>query len=171
MYWAIQIQSIQSVQDIITSYNNSYHRSIKRKPVEVNKQNEKDVFTTLYKNLKSVSGKPKFKLGDQVRITKSKELFKKSDTPSWTEEIFTVSRILRTNPYTYVLKDYNGEELLGAFYKFELQKVKAKTVFKIEKVLAERKVAGAENEVLVRWLGYRSSFDSWLPKSYVTDYR
>jgi len=57
---------------------------------------------------------------DKVRILKKKGLFEKGFTPKWTEEVFTVSKIQKTNPVTYKITDYNGEEIQGTFYEQEL---------------------------------------------------
>jgi hypothetical protein len=64
--------------------------------------------------------KPKFKIGDRVRIYKYKKLFSKGYETNWTEEIFTVSQIVNTSPITYKIKDLNGEDIIGSFYKQEL---------------------------------------------------
>ena len=64
--------------------------------------------------------KPKFKVGDRVRIYKYKKLFTKGYEPNWTEEIFVISQINKTSPITYKIKDLNGEDILGSFYKQEL---------------------------------------------------
>ena len=61
--------------------------------------------------------KPKFKVGDRVRILKKKKTFEKGFTPNWTEELFTVSAMKLTKPVTYNIKDPKG-----AFYQQELQK-------------------------------------------------
>ena len=76
--------------------------------------------------------------------------------------------MLNTTQPTYVLKDDNGEELLGSFYSQEIQVVRDKTVFKIEKVLEERRNG---REILVKWLGYPNSFNSWIPKSNLQPYK
>ena len=64
----------------------------------------------------------KFKEGDRVRISKFKNIFAKGYTPKWSKEIFIVDKINDTIPYTYNLKDLNGEEIIGSFYDRELQK-------------------------------------------------
>ena len=62
------------------------------------------------------------KVGDHVRISKYKNIFAKGYTPNWSEEGFIVSKIKNTVPWTYVINDLNGEEIIGTFYKKELQK-------------------------------------------------
>ena len=64
----------------------------------------------------------KFKVGDQVRISKYKNIFAKAYSPKWSEEVFIISKIKNTVPWTYVVSDLNGEEITGTFYEKELQK-------------------------------------------------
>ena len=75
---------------------------------------------------------PKFAIGDRVRIAKKKKTFEKGYTPNWTEEIFTVSKMQYTNPITYKISDYNGEEIQCTFYEQELQKT-SQEIYRIEK--------------------------------------
>ena len=63
---------------------------------------------------------PKFKVGDHVRISRYKYIFAKGYTPNGSEEIFVVSKIKNTVPWTYVIKDLNDEEIIGTFYGKEL---------------------------------------------------
>ena len=53
---------------------------------------------------------PKFKVGDQIRISKHKNIFAKGYTPNWSEEMFVVKEIKNTVPWTYVINDLNGDE-------------------------------------------------------------
>ena len=76
---------------------------------------------------------PKFKVGDCVRISKYKNIFAKGYMPNWSEEVFVVSKIKNTVPWTYVINDLNGEEIIGTFYEKELQKTNQQE-FRIEKV-------------------------------------
>ena len=64
----------------------------------------------------------KFKVGDHVRISKYKNIFAEGYTPNWSEEIFLIKEIKNTVPWTYVINNVNGEEIIGAFYEKELQK-------------------------------------------------
>ena len=64
----------------------------------------------------------KFKVGDHVRISKYKSIFAKGYMPNWSEEISIIKKIKNTVPWTYVINDLNGEEIIGTFYENELQK-------------------------------------------------
>ena len=59
---------------------------------------------------------PKFKVAKKVRISKYKTIFAKGYTPSWSDEVFVNSKIKNTVPWTYFIKDLNGEEIIGRFY-------------------------------------------------------
>ena len=59
--------------------------------------------------------KPKFKVGDVVRIGKKKKTFEKGFTTNWTEELFTIIQVQPTNPWTYKIKDWKGEEVKELF--------------------------------------------------------
>ena len=127
--------------DLVYSYNHSEHRSIGRPPALVNSENEDEVFPTLYRNfLDNVQPvKYKFKIGDQVRISKIKPKFEKEYLPNYSKEIFTVRKRVRRNPPVYKLKDYDGEELKGTFYDKELQNViKHDDMYEVEKILKKR---------------------------------
>ena len=101
---------------IVGEYNNAYHRTIKMKPVDV-----KDNIYIDFK--KEVSNKdPKFRVGDHVRISKYKNIFAKGCISNWSEEVFVVSKIKNAVPWTYVINDLNGEEIIGTSYEKELQK-------------------------------------------------
>jgi hypothetical protein len=111
------------LDDLVTDYNNTYHTSIKLTPVESSKKvNEDKVRQNLYPEEEHSNIKPKFEVGDRVRITKKKKFFEKSYTPKWTTEIFVVDKVIYTNPVTYKIKDLEGEEIIGSFYEKELQK-------------------------------------------------
>ncbi|XP_065640548.1 uncharacterized protein LOC136073110 [Hydra vulgaris] len=76
-----------------------------------NKKNENKVWLNLNGKVISNPIKPKFSIGDKVRITKKKGAFEKGYTPRWTEEVFTVSQVQYTDPPTYKITDYNNEEI------------------------------------------------------------
>ena len=148
---------------IVHAINNSYHRSIKRKPVDVNYNNAQDVWETLYGEKKPV--KFKFKIGDNVRIGKHKTIFDKGYLPNFTEEIFVITERLGRQPPVYKIKDLQGEPVTGIFYEQELVKVvKEEEIYKIEKVIRKRK-RNNKTEILVKWVGYPDKFNQWIPQS------
>ena len=132
---------IDKLDDIVNEYNNTYHRTIKIKPADV-----KD--NTYIDFKKEVNDKdPKFKVRDHVRISKYRNIFAKGYTPNWSEEVFIVSKIKNTVPWTYVINDLNGEEIIGTFYEKELQKTNQKE-FRIEKVIKRK-----GEKLYVKWKG------------------
>lgn len=110
---------------LIEEYNTKdVHRTIGMRPVEVNENNEEDVLIRINKLRKVEQKKPKFQVGDRVRIFAYKNTFQNKYKNNWTREIFLVDKIFYTNPITYSLKDLEGEEVLGKFYDQELLKSK-----------------------------------------------
>ena len=63
---------------------------------------------------------PKFNVNDRIRITKYKNIFSKGSTENWSREIFIVDSVLKTNPWTYKIKDLNGEKIIESFDEKEL---------------------------------------------------
>ena len=68
-----------------------------------------------------------------------------------------ISEIQPTDPITYKIKDLNGEEIGGTFYREELQKTD-QTIYRIEKGIRK-----AKDKALVKWKGYPAEFNSWIP--------
>ena len=150
------------IDELLKNYNSSWHRSVQMSPIAASDiKNKHQVFANLYSDeiYKPVK-KPKFRIGDKVRISKYKrKLFDKGFTPNWTEEIFVINQILHTKPVTYRVVNLQGETVTGSFYEPELQKT-TQEIFRIEKVIRrERKRA------LVKWRGYPDQFNSWVPMS------
>ena len=100
--------------------------------------------------------KPKFKVGDHVRISKYKNIFAKGYTQNWSEEVFVVSKIKNTVLWIYAISDLNGEQIAGSFYEKELQKTSQEKL-RIEKVLKRK-----GDKSYVKWKGYDNSFNSWI---------
>ncbi|RLA19857.1 MAG: hypothetical protein DRQ56_04475 [Gammaproteobacteria bacterium] len=149
---------------LVHAINSSYHRSIKRRPIDVNNGNEKEVWNTLYgKDIGTTVFK--FNVGDKVRIAQEKHIFKKGYLPNFTEEIFTVEERLARIPPVYKVKDYSGESIVGIFYEWELVKVvKPEEIYKIEKILKTRKRKGFV-EHFVKWFGYPDKFNQWIKQT------
>lgn len=146
------------ITDLLEWYNNKIHSTIKMTPKEASKKkNEPELLELEQDNKPIKKQKPKFKIGDKVRISKLKKHFEKGYTPNWTVEIFTVSNVLNTNPITYKVKDYEENEIKGSFYSEELQKTKTDDIYLVEKVLRKKK-----NKIFVKWLGFDNKYNSWI---------
>ena len=144
---------INKLDDIVDGNNNTYHTTIKMKPIDV-----KD--NTYINADKEISNKdPKFKVGDRVGISKYKNIFAKGYMPNWSEEVFVIKKNKNTVPWTYVINDLNVEEILGTFYEKELQKT-SQEEFRIEKVIRRKR-----DKLYVKWTGYDNSFNSWIDKA------
>ena len=104
------------LDDIVYKYNNPVHKTIKMRPIDVTSDSYDEYNEDFDKK------DPKFKVGDHVRISKYNNMFAKGYAPNWSEEVFAVSEISNTFPWTYVITDLNGEEITGSFYEKELQR-------------------------------------------------
>jgi transposase InsO family protein len=153
------LRYIDVLQQIVHTYKDKIHSTIKMAPSKVFAHNEEKLRTIQYKK---GSIRYKFDIGDTVRISETRRTFKKGYLPHWTEEIFNIKERFPTQPPTYGLTDADGERIKGKFYTQELQKVlKTDDTYKIESVLKTRKRAG-KTEYFVKWLGYPSKFNSWI---------
>ena len=124
---------IDKLDDIVNEYNNTYYRTIKMKPVDV--KDNIYIDSTKFHSDKKVHNKDrKFKVGDHVKISKYKSIFAKGYTPNWYEEIFVIKKVENTVPWTYVINDLNGDEIIETFYEKELQNTNQQE-FRIEKVI------------------------------------
>ena len=85
------------LDDIVGEYNNTYRRTIKMKLVDV----EDNTYINFNKEVNDKDAK--FKVGDHVRISKYKNILAKGHTPNWSEEVFVVSKMKNTVPWTYII--------------------------------------------------------------------
>ena len=97
------------LDDIVNKYNNTVHRTIKMKPIDITD----DSYVEYNKDFNKKG--PKFKVGDHVRISKFKNIFAKGYTLNWSE-VFVISNIKNTVPWTYLINDLNGEGITGSFF-------------------------------------------------------
>ena len=116
------------LDDIVDEYNNTYHRTIEMKPIDVGD----DSFAEY--NEESNEKDPKFKVGDHVRISRYTNIFAKGYSPNWSEEVFVIKNIKSTERWTYVISNLNEEEITGRFFGKELRKTNQKE-FRTEKVI------------------------------------
>ena len=126
----------------MNGYNNTYHRTIKLKPVDV----KDNTYIDFKKEV--IDKDPKFNASDHVRISKYKNIFAKGYTRNWSAEVFVIKKVKNTVPSYYDINDLNGEEIIGTFYEKELQKINQKE-FRIKKVINKK-----GDKLYVKWKVY-----------------
>ena len=142
---------IKKLDDIVNKYNNTYHNTIKIKPVDV--KSDKYINSS-----KEIEGKyHKFKVRDDAAISKYKNIFAKGYVPNWSKEVFVIKKVKNTVPWTYVISDLKGKEIVGTFYEKELQKNSRK--LRVEKVINRK-----GDKLYVKSKGFDNSFNSWVDK-------
>lgn len=152
------------------------------KPIEVDSDSEQKLLDTVYnyKQLEPSSAsltsasvitnngnriklqrrRALFKLGEYVRISKYRSTFDKGYTPNFTSEVFCIRKVqYNTNPITYLLSDYQNQNIEGGVYAEELISVKNKDIYLVEKVLYKK-----NGRAYVKWLGFGSEHNSWIPE-------
>ena len=137
---------IDKLNDIVRIYNNKKHSTIKMKPIDIKDNTYIDFGKEVNNN------DPTFKVGNHARISKYKNIFAKGYTPNWSEEVFVIKEVKNTVPWTYVINDLNGEEIIGTFHENELQKTNQEE-FRIEKIINKK-----GDKLYVKWKGYDNSF-------------
>lgn len=154
---------VDMLDSLLAHYNNRFHSTIKMTPMEAShkKNVEAVINNATFSNI--IRSKTKFKVGDKVRISRLKQVFEKGYLPNWSEEVFTIAEVIKTNPVTYKLKDFSGVLLEGSFYNEELQKTE-QNLFRIEKVIRKKNINGIEHG-LVKWMGYNDKYNQWMPIS------
>jgi hypothetical protein len=154
---------IDMLDKLMKEYNNRVHSTIGITPVKAIQ--EENYMTALQNTIDKTRlipiTKPKFKIGDKVRISRTKALFEKGYLPNWSEELYVIDKVQKTIPVTYRLKDLLDEEIAGSFYEKELQK-SDQEVYRVEKVIRKKKIDGIEHG-LVKWSGYSEKHNRWIP--------
>ena len=156
---------IDMLDKLLHEYNNRRHSTIGMTPVNASlKENEMKVLQTVTNKKKAIPlTKPKYKVGDKVRMSRVKGIFEKGYLPNWSEEVYTIEKVQKTAPITYIIKDSLGEVIQGSFYSEELQKT-SQEIYRIEKVIRKKKIDGVEH-AFVKWNGYSKKHNQWIPVS------
>ena len=162
---------IDILPKVTESYNQTYHRSIKRSPQSVKPTDSVELWKRQYdtipmsnSNRRHVSAvaKFKYKVGDLVRVSFLRRPFQREYDERWSRELFVVNqRFMSDNIPQYFLKYYAGELVSGTFYSNQLKKAHEQTNYLVEKVLRHRTRRG-QKELLVRWRGWPAKYDSWI---------
>ncbi|XP_033725174.1 uncharacterized protein LOC117315138 [Pecten maximus] len=175
---------LDNLQKFVDSYNATPHRSLNgTAPKDVNDNNQADLFAYMYlrKKTKKVKRKKtlnrkkpnpyRFKIGSLVRISHTKQLFKRAYQQQWSSEIFKINkRVLMQGIPLYRLIDFLGDIIQGNFYQSELQRVEKdeKTLWFIERKIRKRKRKG-QIEWLVQFEGWPSKYNQWIPEKDIKD--
>jgi hypothetical protein len=163
---------IDNIDDFISSYNNSLHRTIGMSPNEVNNKTEWVAFRNQYLTpLENTRKKRKqkafnqYKIGDNVRISRLRSTFPSKYGSNWTFEIFTIKKaFIRDGLPVYKLVDWNKESIKGVFYQSELNKVSPSDAdfYHIDEVLKKRTRGKKVTHYFVSWKGWPSTFNQWI---------
>ena len=113
---------IHILQDIVNSYNKTFHSSIGMSPENVDATNSETVWNKLYPF--RYRKKHKFYIGETVRIPSKHTIFTRGYTPNWQEDIHTVVDIHNTTPYTYSLLNTSGNKVRKKYYEQEMVRVR-----------------------------------------------
>jgi transposase InsO family protein len=170
---------VDVLADLVESYNNSYHRSIRRRPKDVRtKEDETRVWRLLYYDEQDPTRMSKtIGKGDQVRLSRWKGTFEKGYVPNWGREHFEV--VSMRSPHrggvprpVYKLRDMLGEEIEGDCYPEEIQRIPepAADIIEVERILRHRQV-GKQSEYLVKFKGWPHKFNRWITKSVLERYQ
>lgn len=159
------LKYIDVLPDLLNSYNHRVHRSLGMAPADVSPANQKAVWCKLYaKSIWRDGEKPKYRftLGQIVRISKYKRLFKKGYLKSWTEEYFKIADRIPSKPVTYRLSELSGEILQGIFYDQELQSIHVSDDkgYKID-ILKSRTLKGLK-QYYVSYRGWPDIYNEWI---------
>ena len=94
---------------------------------------------------------PQSRVGNNVRVSKYKNIFVRGYTSNWSEDVFIVSKSENAVPWAYVVNDLNGEEIIGKVCEKELektnQKEKAISHMSNAKVMTNSLIAGLTKKI------------------------
>ena len=147
-------------------YLSRKHRTIGMSPIEGDiEDNENDVrqkYLETYIKSNLSKKKPKFSVGDTVRIWGDRGQFHRGYMEDYTREFFTVSKVLRNLPFPrYIIREFNGNEITGAFFEDELVKYEPDDFYPIQVIKKRKSKRGLE--YLVHYVGWPKSYDEWKP--------
>jgi hypothetical protein len=150
---------IDIYQNTLNDYNNTWHNTIRMKPNEVTLENSQLLLDTVFKPKTNTNQKPKFRVGQIVRVNLNHNMFSKlSSSIQWSTSLFRVKSYRTRYPaHTYTLENLDSSPVLGTFYAEELSATKYPDVYLVEKVLRKKR-----GKAFVRWLGMTDSENSWI---------
>jgi len=143
-----------NLQEIMSEYNNTKHKTIRQKPINVLRG-----FSLPYIRPPDIGDVPKFEVGDFVRLSRSKGIFTKGYIEKWTYEIFKIKSVDSSYyPNTYEVEDLKGGEVSGIFYNEELLKTTIPN-FKVFDKLVGEKTVNRRKQYEISFLEYDKRFN------------
>ncbi|CAG2242138.1 unnamed protein product [Mytilus edulis] len=176
---------IDSLQDLVKSYNATPHRSLDNiAPKDVNADNAANLWAYMYlRPKKKRKGKTsnvikkgkkafrkslyKYRKGQLVRISNQRRPFQRVYNEQWSYEVFKIyARFQMQGLQMYKLADLLEQRILGNFYFSKVQPVNKSedALWEIEKIIKKRK-RNKQVQYFVKWLGYSERFNSWVAES------
>ena len=144
---------INKLDSIVNKHSNTYYSTMKIKSVDVKSRTYIDF------DKKTNKEDPNFKVSDHVSLSKYKNIFARANVLNWSVEVFVIKKVKNTAPWTYVISDVKGKEIVEIFYEKESQK-KNQEEFRIEKVIKRK-----DHKLYVNWKDFDNSFNSWIDKN------
>lgn len=138
------------MQDFVVSYDESIHKAHGCRPVDVTEDNSLEVYNRIRKVAKH--RKPRYAVGDAVRIAKNKRQFEKGFEYMFHEEMCFVTKVV-----PHELRDAQKQPIKGKFYEQKLPVVQnaAEKEFNTERISKKRK-----GKIFLWWLGYGPEHNS-----------
>lgn len=165
---------IDVLQDLVQTYNERKHRAFNHvfSPDEAERKENLGQVRNILFHLRGKTVlhgrkmKAKFSVGDVVRIQKERGVFGRGYNETSAKEYFRVAQVLHRLPIiSYKLQSLDTNEIIdGAFYDSEIQLIKG-DIFKIERVIKERKLKNKGKEYFVKWLDFGDQHNSWVKAS------
>ena len=149
-------------------YLNRVHTTTGMSPLKAELDSSQEKLTQVYNRRysKIKRRKPRFKVGDQVRIARQKTKFTRAYNEHFTQESFIISKVLVNQPIPrYQLKDRLGNLIIGTFFENEITKYQPKQekLYNIEQILQKRKNPVTKKmQYLVKWENYDKIHNSWV---------
>ena len=162
---------IDALPDLVSSYNNSVHRTIGMAPSAVKEKDVPKIWHKVYGTYAN-SGRAisTLRKNDKIRIPTLKTPWDKGYLPNWTEEIFKISGPVNHLKKVYKVKDETDEAISGVYYPQEIQLIKNREdhLFRIEKILKHKISKSGKKELFVKWKGWPEKFNSWITEDQIT---
>lgn len=144
---------IDVIDKIADAINHSSCRTIGMKPIDVSFDNAQSIWEKVYGRQK-MAPLPRYKLDDAVRIAREKTIFRKGYLPTFSDKIYDVEKIKKSDPNEYVLHDDEGEKIKGRFYEPELARTRKDTTYRIEKIIKKTTLSDGSRMFYVKFIGY-----------------